>query len=406
MDIKMATYNTTELLSDIIKKIGPVNSRTEIHRAALEFIRVCNDQLRYDPNLIRELNNLAARDSKIQALTMAEYANDNKIKNDSIIIYFKNAGLLHVYDSASAHSALDLHLGAEYRRQEHIYEVIPNDSPQKIIIIVHASMLERLDAIKSYIISFMISKELQIEPADILIMRNGDTIEILINKYFVSSAKEKNNFIQDLMSYIEEKEDNVTLTSNMNCRTKSDFANSQMVLMPMLKTFIGTTPAFREGLIKNVEGCRAIYANGNTYIIAGNIILGSVVNSNNNSRNITKNTVNNVTNNLLNINVDTENNDHFNDFVRYIKEKKPKWYKSGKWVMKDTVFTKYVEMYGDVSKVKFYKNIKNKIYTQTKRASSANKRAYQMKLFSYSEIPDILYNDIDIDENFVEDSDE
>lgn len=395
----MATYNTTELLSDIIQKIGPTNSRTEIHMAALEFIKVCNDQLRYDPNLIRELNNLAARDFKIQALTMAEYINGNKVKNESIIIYFKNAGLLHIYDSASVNSSLDLHLGAEYRRQEHIYEVIPNDSPQKIIIVVHASMLERLDAIKLYIISFMISKELQIDPADILMMRNGDTIEILINKYFVSSAKEKNNFIQDLMAYIEEKEDNVTLTSNMNCRTKSDFANSQMVLMPMLKTFIGASPAFRDGLIKNVEGCRAISANGNTYIIAGNIIVGNVsntVNSNNsNSGNVTNNTVNNVTNNVLNISVDLENEDHFNDFVRYIKEEKPSWYKSGKWVMKDTIFTKYVEMYGDVSKVKFYKNIKNKIYSQTKRASAANKRVYQMKLFSFNKIPDILEDDID-----------
>lgn len=403
----MATYNTTELLADIIQKIGPTNSRTEIHRAALEFIKICNDQLKYDPNLIRELTDLAARDSKIQTLTMAEYMNNNTIKNESIIIYFKNAGLLHIYDSASANSALDVHLGAEYRRQEHIYEVIPNDSPQKIIIVVHASMLERLDAIKSYIISFMISKELQIDPADILIMRNGDMIDILINKYFVSSAKEKNNFIQDLMAFIEEKEDNVTLTSNMNCRTKSDFANSQMVLMPMLKTFIGSSPAFREGLIKNVEGCRAISASGNTYIIAGNIIVGNVVNSNNsNSGNVTNNTVNNVTNNVLNITVEQESTDHFNDFVRHIKGQKPVWYKSGKWVMKDTIFTKYVEMYGDVSKVKFYKNVKNKIYNQTKRASSASKRAYQMKLFTYNQIPEILDDDVDNDNDSASASDE
>jgi hypothetical protein len=397
----MTTYNTAELLTNIIEKIGPINSRTEIHKAALEFIKICNDQLKYDPNLIRELNDLAARDTSIQTMNIPEYKG-SKIKSNSIIIYFKNAGLLHIYDNANANSALDLHLGAEYRKQDHVYEVIPNDSPQKIIIIVHASMLERIEAIKSYIIGFMISIELQIEPNDILIMHNGDTIEILINKYFVSSAKEKNNFIQDLMAFIEEKEENMVLTSNMNCRTKSDFINSQMVLIPTLKTFIGSSPAFRDGLIKNVDGCRPISSNGNTYIIAGNIIVGNISNTvnshnnnsgnvNNNSGNVNNNTVNNVTNNILHINVGSDN--HFNEFIQHIKDQKPSWYKSGKWVMKDSIFTKYVEMYGDVSKIKFYKNIKNKIYNQTKRARDSNKRIYQMKLFTYEEIPDIFDED-------------
>lgn len=400
--IKMATYNTAELLSNIIQKIGPTNLHTEIHKAALEFIKICNNQLKYDHNLIRELKELAIRDSKIQEITVTDYMNGEKVNSNSIIIYFKNAGLLHVYDSAGANSTLDLHLGAEYRRQEHIYEVIPNDSPQKIIIVVHARMIDRLDAIKMYVINFMISKELEIEPADILIMKYGDIIEILINKYFVSSAKEKNNFIQDLMTYIEEKEDNVLLTSNMNCRTKSDFNNSQMVLMPMLKTFIGASPAFREGLIKNVEGCRPISPNGNTYLITGNIIVGNISNNSENSNNVLNSnnisnsnnsgnvTTNNVTNNVLNMNI--ENNEHFNDFIRYIKDEQPKWYKSGKWVMKDNIFTKYVEMYGDVSKIKFYKKIKNKIYNQTKRGSTSNKRYYKMKLFTYDEIPNVIDN--------------
>lgn len=88
---------------------------------------------------------------------------------------------------------------------------------------------------------------------------------------------------------------------------------------------------------------------------------------NNNGNNIR--TVNNTFNNTVVINTISETHQtNIEDFIAYIKNNQPEWFKESEWVEKRHIEEKYMEMYDEHGFPKaFWLTTKNRLYTSEGR---------------------------------------
>jgi hypothetical protein len=79
------------------------------------------------------------------------------------------------------------------------------------------------------------------------------------------------------------------------------------------------------------------------------------------------------------------------DFTSYIKENKPSWYKPGTLMDKDILYNKYVEQYGEISKITFTKAFKNVLYNGEMRKpyKKGEPRITVVKVFRYEELQNL-----------------
>ncbi len=316
-----------------------------------EAISTYKENLSMDKNLLLHLKDIADMHDE-PLITSDKYADLlKKINNNSIIVYFKSANIFRVYDASQISTDLTNHLNGNFRKNKHMYEVVPNDLPQKIIIMCEKGIISHIDTIKNYVIEYLKTKNIvDINDSDIKLFENeSGIIELIINGFYVSNSKERDSIVGGLMRFIDLKEKNSAMTNKMKCQEFTPFDDSQIVSMPNCKTQIGGQSFnFVDMLIRNLDECKSI-TNGNVYI---NIVqANSIANVNTGTINKFKH-VNNTT-----------QSDKIGDFVKYIKLNKPKWYKPGTLINKNVVYDKYIEQFGEITKVAFTKAFKNKIFS-------------------------------------------
>jgi len=303
------------------------------------------------------------------------------VEDGSVIVYFKSAQLFKIYKKDELYTLLSGQLRTIYKTLNQSYEVVPNQSKQKIIIMGDATLLDSIDRVKILIIKFMREKGIaNFQNDDIVCFRNGNMIEIIINNYYVSNSQERHNIVEDLLKYIFKTEKNNNITRQLRNRIDSDFEEAAMITMPSGKQLITQTFVdCIDGLIGNVEKCVEICKSGNTYIFNVNV------------QNQSAEIINNNNNIAENINVDVNKDmDFVDDFVDFIKLNKPNWFTPGKWIEKIAICNAYSDLYGEVPR-NFYGKLRGRIYVSEKRGvkkSIQNKkeRILMLKLMDYNEL--------------------
>jgi len=376
-----------KLLEDLSIEIQNVGLDGKI-LATLQILREQVDNYKsIDQDMVLTLKNFLGDD-----LVGKDSYNDlvKSVEEGSVVVYFKSAQLFKIYKKEELNSLLGGQLRTVYKQFNHSYEVVPNESKQKIIIMGEASLIESFDKLQGHIMTFMREKGIEdFKSDDIVCFRDGNVMEIIINNYYVSNSSERDAIVTDLLKYVSQKEKNFNISGKIRPLNVgySELSGADMIAMPNEKELI--TKKFVEyvdSLVGNVEKCIKINKEGNTYIINLNVQSAEVINNNNAEVINTADTINNVK--TMN-NTETINNSNvleFGDFGKYILENLPEWYKPGKLVDKTLLQNKYEEQFGPISKPMFHKLFLGKIFGKSMRVTEKKVKITKVNLLDYKDI--------------------
>lgn len=370
-------------LSDAIKEKG-------IHESAVTLFQGFKE----------EVDNYHSIDQQMVALLKDTFGENNlhdksayetvakSLGEGSVIIYFKSAQMFKIYKRDDVEKLLGGELRTIYKNFLSAYEIIPNESRQKIVILGDITLTDKLDSIKSYISSFMAEKGIQIDSKDIVCFVNteAEMVEIVINNYSVENSADRDEVVRELLKYISEKEKDNKMSRRLGIPANTSvFKGTEMMLVPTNKQMVGTHfVEYSSILVSNTSDCQHIQKNG------GNLILqiGNV-------KNLTINhgsTVNNNNNNLI---LSDENPDdlEYEDnkvdaFLLYIKNNKPSWYIPETFIDKNVIYNQYTEVHGFIPKITFTKMFRDRLFGKEIRGKY--KKGYErptlVKTFAYDDI--------------------
>jgi hypothetical protein len=379
-------YNEQELIHLTDPKPNTNDSRIQIIRKMMEELlengiddtvkdgciamkAIIDNYESIDKEVVERLNNIFSND-----LVKKENFSDivKAIGQGSTVVYFKSAQLFKVYKKTELETLLGGQIRTIYKQLNESYEVISNDSKQKIIILGDISLADNIERIKTYIVSFMIREGITtFSDNDIVCYKGKESIEIIINDYYVENQTEHDEIVKKLLKYIFQQEKNTKIVQKINTNPFSEFDGVKMVSMPSEKQLLATE--YIEPLltmISNVTQCSG-FRNHITLNVT-NIIHDNSVNTTNN---------NTTVNELI-------PGDNYNvyDFIKYIRDEEPDWYEASAWVKKEILFEKYTELYDMVSKKTFAKLFKDKLYKMEKRQMVNKSRDIFVKLFKISDL--------------------
>jgi len=327
-----------------------------------------------DKGMVETLHSLFNTDSLLKKKACEKVM--ESVENGSIIVYFRSAQLFKVYKKEELINLLDGQLRTAYKNLHQSFEVVPSNSEQKIIIMGDITLVDQIDHIKKYILQFMINKGVQdFKDKDIICFKNESTnmIEIVINNYYVNNSSERNEIVQDLLKYILTMEKNTNMTRKLGYMPDcSEFDNADVVSMPSEKQLINEDKCFIEmvdRLVRNTSKCSKLIKEGNTFIVNfGNMNMtinnGGVVNNDNATHN--------------------EESDEIAQFIEYILDKKPKWYKESQWILISTLYEQFVEICNSsINKQRFSNNANHKLFSKKAQKVIKNKKGRAVLLFDF-----------------------
>lgn len=299
------------------------------------------------------------------------------IENGSVVVYFKSAQMFKIYQKDDIEKVLGGELRTLYKNLGSTYEVVPTDKEQKIIIIGDGSLVNSLDKIKRYIIAFMKEKGVNtMSEKDLICYKNEGYVEIIVNNYYVSNSVERKAIVNELLEYIRQKEQSELLANSMGKSYYSAIVGADMVKMPPGKESIGGFIEPSSGLITNLAQCQKIerVAGGNTYNTI-NISIGKVDTLQMATNISNANNTNNTSNNTVIIKTMTEiHEENIEEFIEYIKNSQPNWFKEGEWVEKRCIEEKYLELYDEYAFPKtFWSVTKDRLYVDEGRPKIVKK---------------------------------
>jgi len=321
-----------------------------------------------DKDMVERLNDIFSNN----LIKKKEYADIIKaIGQGSTVVYFKSAQLFKVYKKTELETLLGGQLRTIYKQLNESYEVVPNESKQKIVMLCDSSLEDKIEPIKTHIVQFMINEGItQFTNKDIVCYKGKDALEIIINDYYVDSQEEHDKIVQKLLKYITQQEKSSNIERYIATGTYSEFDGVKMIPMPSEKELFATN--YIEPLltmISNVQEC-----NGFKNQIHLNITI-----NNNNVDNSVDNSINTTNNTTIHESQESNENNLY-DFIKHIREDRPDWYKESKWIKKDIILEKYNEKYENISKRAMSMMFKDILYKHEKRQAENKIRYMFVKL--------------------------
>lgn len=342
-----------------------------------KFLKTKKKRLMLDKDLVNHIKSMfkegCVKDNKqkhYQALL-------KDLQDEDIIIYFKDADKLVLYETTQIMDFI-----IRFDASDNIYEVVNNDKPQKIIIVGDSSINSDIKKVKRIIIDFMKKKNLEVCSDDIFVFDNTveNKTEFLITSVCVNDEKEKREFINDLIKYINKNvkdgdkivkklkkkmlipDINTEIEDASSCHI-SFSSNGKKLLgyedeyIP--KRLLRNADMFKKFLVSNVKNCN----NLNPSVVNVNIV-----------QNIVHNDGGNV--NIGNDNVITINNSKYKSIVSELKKKKPSWYRPGVSLKKTEIYEHFLNDFKkhDLSERQFWKEMKNYIVSSEERVQIDGKR--------------------------------
>jgi len=244
-----------------------------------------------------------------------------KLDSGSTVIYFKSAGLFRVYQSNELEQYFINRVRTNFRGHNDIFEVVDDNKPQKIVIIIDSRDKTELTKIKNYILNFAKEINTVVSDEDLIVFDNesDNTYEIVVKSWIVASASQKMERVQQLLKYISKKEKNVKLSNKMTKVSYSDIPDASIVKAPFIKKLISKYTKDLDGFVSQTGG--------NIYVIINNGTLPTVEG-----------------------NVDTMNNynssedpDPVEEFRQYLDSSELGWYESGKKIKYSLIHEEYIK---------------------------------------------------------------
>jgi hypothetical protein len=320
-----------------------------------------------DKEMVERLKNIFSND-----LVKKEKFSDivKAIGQGSTVVYFKSAQLFKVYKKTELETLLGGQIRTIYKQLNESYEVVPNDSKQKIIILGDVSLADSIERIKTYIVSFMIREGIEdFIDSDIVCYKGKESIEIIINDYYVENQTEHDEIVKKLLKYIFQQEKNTKIVQKINTNPFSEFDGVKMVSMPSEKQLLATE--YIEPLLTMISNVTQCSGFKNQINLSVTIHDHSVNTTNNN--NIVNEPMDQISVNIY-------------EFIKHIRDDKPEWYKESTWIKKDILLEKYNELYEPVHKRSFDIMFRNKLYISEKRKMVDKVRYMFVELFKISEL--------------------
>lgn len=377
----MADNIETSETDDILVFLNSALERMQVKQSPFisqieDIIKNHKEQQLMDQSLLERLQILseAHKTPLIKGSELPKFINEN-----SIIIYFKSAKLFRVYKSSQLRNDMHNHLNNDFKKQKDMYEVVPDNLPQKIVIICDKNIIPYMNTLKKRVVEFMNGKNIEVKESDIKTFKNdGGFVEIIINGYYVSNKQENEQIVSELSTYIEEREKNAEITNKMNQREYNEHKGTKMVYMPNCKTELDGKPIeYIPNLVRNIDQCRHI-TTGNVFYVENLTIVGN----NTQIGTIT----NNVTNTASPVSMVELSNGNMEEFIMDIKNDRPEWFKENSWIKRNDLLQKYEEIYGSKPH-HFFTYMENRLFSNSKRAAiKGGGREYQIELFSYENI--------------------
>jgi hypothetical protein len=315
-----------------------------------------------DKDMVSRLNDIFSND-----LVKREKFTDiiKAIGQGSTVVYFKSAQLFKIYKQSELEQLLGGQLRTIYKQLNESFEVVPNASKQKIVMLCDISLETKIERIKTYIVQFMIGEGIsQFTDSDIVCYKGKEALEIIINDYYVDSQEEHDKVVQKLLKYITQQEKSSNIERYIGTGTYSEFEGVKMIPMPSEKELIATK--YIEPLltmISNVQKCSGF---------KNQIIVNLTVNNDN--------SVNTTTNNMI----PNEDNGEMDQFVDYILEEKPDWYTPNKWILISTLYDKFIDVCNStISKQRFSINSYNHIFSKKCQKVISGKKGRAVLLFDF-----------------------
>jgi hypothetical protein len=284
----------------------------------------------------------------------------NDIDDGSLIIYIKNAQLYRMYKPNDLGEFRN-HSNTVYKHNGPIYEVARDKYKQKLMIVLIDEEDTRLETMQTFIVNFLkqYPRLAKIKDSDITIFQNGHNIEFLVNDIQLKNLEEKQEFIDDFISFMHLNGETAIAEKIQLRPPPSKVKGVKFYELPLTKHQLsGTTTDILDQLITTP-------ANNSTQVL--NIVVNNIVNIDN------RVTTTHITNNTS---VKT-----IKAFCKYLYDEKPEWYKENTYVGMHVIDTAYREYFDDTAtRASISRVLKGKIFN----ASTRIKGITSKKLFSFS----------------------
>jgi hypothetical protein len=150
---------------------------------------------------------------------------------ESIILYFKEANLFAIYEGDDVYNFINTEMMYPMFQNKNIYEFVPEDRPQKIVIIKNdhgddefnnKCIIKLKNYLYKYIKESFKENSKNIKSKDIIIRKNSCWVELLIHNLSVQNQFIKNQFIDDFKNYVSKSEGNRDLETSVFNYAKLD----------------------------------------------------------------------------------------------------------------------------------------------------------------------------------------
>lgn len=394
---------TDDPVKDILYLTNILKQDSRKWEITLDKITDCRDYLKElckkDLNLVDYFEDLGSNNGRTLSPDSFK-TNMNSLKSESIIIYSQNADLYRVYEPDELEKFIN-NLSTHYSRPDKngpMYEVIRDNFPQKLIIVVNDIIEKNIQLFKELIMAFF-KKYIKINKFakdDCMIYKDNTdkTTKFIFKNIPLKNDNDRRSILRHLKTFIIDKK-------YINLANKIEFEpppflidGAKLYTLPTNMVPVGIAPQKIEESLKYMiniaNSTDAKYVNFNVSYFIQNI----TNNSNNiNSGNFINNdiTINdNCSNNDLSYNdLNNNDNDDLNDrktlkkFFKYIYDNKPKWFKEGQLINMSIIEKEYNNYFGGITPRNIIsRNLNQKLFTNGERTNkSVNKR-----LVSFNEL--------------------
>jgi len=379
----MSVINTTPTLEILNQKLSSI-SNTSVQKQKLVENKV--------RELIEYIDNIADLDITLnehlyetrkqnEIIPDTEFPNHvHTINNNSLIIHIKKAQIYKVYN----HENLEDFQNDDntiYRKSSNgpIYEVVRDEYPQKLIIMVNDDIKEsQLLEIKTDIIEFIKKNPAfsKTTTSDVNAFSIDGNTEFVLSSVRMDNIYEKEKIIERFILFLKRLGKNV-LASKIQIRVAGSLVEGvRMYKMPYAKISLDNNKYdIVDQLITTPSKTPPVIINNNTYIINnGGTINNGTVNTG---------TVNNI-NSIENVNLVKASKKTLTTFKNHIKTTKPTWYIENTYV-DFTIIEKAYRAYFedmDIHTSIISRQLNSLIFTKSRRLQNVNKKL----LKSFSEL--------------------
>lgn len=309
----------------------------------------------------------------------------NSLESEAIIVYSQNADVYRVYGPGEMDNFIR-NLSTHYSKTDKngpMYEVIRDNFPQKLIIVVKDLETSQVPIFKDIVISFLKKHgmALNFDKDNYMIYNDGNAEDrrthFIFRNICLKNDDERRNIIKRLSVFMEEKKYKYLAEKIQNDPPPYLIYGAKMYSLPSNMNPVGISKQTLEETLKfmlNVANqSDAKLVNFNVNYVVQNIT------NNNNSNNINSGNTNTgpttITNNTTIIDNSGESKT-IKKFFKHIYESRPKWYKEGQLVSMSVIEKAYNDYFGGVTpKNIISRNLNQKMFLTSERTSkTVNKR--------------------------------